>query len=219
VLYGFDLMSTTRRGPAPHKHVDLLWAAAKLFARKGVAQTTTREIAEAADTTERTLFKHYGTKEGLVRAVIEKAIVAHAAPTSLELLKQAIEAHDDDVRTWHEALLTARSEVAKEAPELTRLLLVELLRDETLLAQFAAQWKEAAWKPLVALLSRLQREGVVRKDLAAETLARLFFSLNLGFLIGRHVLAPDAGWRDEKEIAAIATFFRDGSALPQRRAR
>jgi AcrR family transcriptional regulator len=201
-----------RRGPAPTKHIDLLWTAAALFGRHGVAQTTTRQIAEAAGTTERTLFKHFGSKEGLVQAVISEAVVAHAAPTSLEALRQAIEAHDGDLARWHEALLHARSEVAGSAPDLTRLLLVELLRDEELRERFAAQWRTAAWQPLLALLQRLQREGTVRKDLPAATLARLFLSLNLGFLVGRHLLAPDAEWNEKKEIAAIAAFFRAGAA-------
>ncbi|HYF06109.1 MAG TPA: helix-turn-helix domain-containing protein, partial [Acetobacteraceae bacterium] len=76
-----------RRGPAPTKHLDLLWAAARLFGSRGVAQTTTRDIAAEAGTTERTLFKHFGSKEGLVQAVISEAVVAHLAPTSLDALR------------------------------------------------------------------------------------------------------------------------------------
>lgn len=201
-----------RRGPAPTKHVDLLWTAARLFSQRGVAQTSTRDIAAAAGTTERTLFKHFGNKDGLVQAVIREAVVVHLAPTSLDALRRAIEAHGDDLSTWHRALLTQRSAALAAAPELTRLLLVELVRDEALLARFAATWTEAVWQPLTALLARLQREGRMRADLPAATLARVFLSMNLGFLIGRHVLAPAAGWDDEAEIAAIARFFAAGSA-------
>ena len=98
-----------RRGPAPTKHLDVLWAAARLFSQRGVAQTSTREIAAAAQTTERTLFKHYGSKDGLVRAVIGEAVVAHLAPVSLQALREAIEAQGDDLQAWHRALLRQRS--------------------------------------------------------------------------------------------------------------
>ncbi len=207
-----DARRPARRGPAPTKHLDVLWAAARLFSQRGVAQTSTREIAAAAQTTERTLFKHFGSKDGVVRAVISEAVVAHLAPTSLDALRQAIEAHGDDLATWHRALLTQRSAALALAPELTRLLLAELLRDEALRLRFAATWTGAVWQPLLALLERLQRDGRVRRDIPAASLVRMFLSLNLGFLVGRHVLAPDLPWDDEAEVAAIAALFAAGTA-------
>ena len=207
-----DARRPARRGPAPTKHLDVLWAAARLFSQRGVAQTSTREIAAAAQTTERTLFKHFGSKDGVVQAVISEAVVAHLAPTSLDALRQAIEAHGDDLATWHRALLTQRSAALAQAPELTRLLLVERLRDDALRARFAATWTGAVWQPLLALFERLQRDGRVRRDIPAASLVRMFLSLNLGFLVGRHVLAPDLPWDDEAEVAAIAALFAAGTA-------
>ncbi len=207
-----DARRPGRRGPAPTKHLDVLWAAARLFSQRGVAQTSTREIAAAAQTTERTLFKHFGSKDGVVQAVISEAVVAHLAPTSLDALRQAIEAHGDDLASWHRALLTQRSAALAQAPELTRLLLVELLGDDALRARFAATWTGAVWQPLLALLERLQHDGRVRRDIPAASLVRMFLSLNLGFLIGRHVLSPDLTWNDDAEVAAIAALFAAGTA-------
>lgn len=207
-----------RRGPVPTKHVDILWAAARLFARQGVGQTSTREIAAEAGTTERTLFKHFGSKDGLVQAVMSQAVLPHLAPTSLDALRQVIEAHGADFVAWHQALLAARSSVAAESPELTRLLLVELLRDEALRRRFDAIWRPAVWEPLLGLVRRLQAEGRLRPDLQAETLVRAFLSLNIGHLAVRHILAPGPGWDDAREHAALAQLFafgalrRDGGA-------
>jgi AcrR family transcriptional regulator len=201
-----------RRGPPATKHIDILWAAARLFSRRGVAQTTTRDIAAEARTTERTLFKHFGSKEGLAHAVIAEAVLAHLAPTSLQALRHAIEAHDDDVAQWHEALLQGRSQALASAPELTRLLLVELLRDEQLRGRFAAEWLPAVWEPLRGVFRKLQREGRMRKDIPAETLARMFLSLNVSYLVSRHIVAPDAGWDDAAEVASIASLFARGAA-------
>ncbi len=204
-----------RRGPPPTKHIDILWAAARLFAQRGVAQSTTREIAAAAGTTERTLFKHFGSKEALVQAVIAEAVLPHLAPTSLAGLRQAIEAHGDSFEQWHRALLASREQALAQAPELARLLLVELLRDDALRARFAAQWAEAAWQPLLVLFSRLQKDRRLRNDIAADTLVRLFLSVNLGYLIGRHVLAPDHGWDDAREISGITALFARGASPPE----
>lgn len=201
-----------RRGPAPTKHIDILWTAARLFAQQGIAQTSTRTIAAEAGTTERTLFKHFGSKDGLVQAVMAEAVVPQLAPTSLEALRRAIDAWAGDLAGWHRALLQARSEAAAATPDLTRLLLVELLRDADLREQFGQSWQAAVWQPLHTLFARLRREGRVRADVPAETLARLFLSLNVGYLVARHVLAPERAWNDDAEITAIAAFFARGAA-------
>lgn len=201
-----------RRGPTPTKHVDILWAAVRLFARQGVAQTTTREIASEAGTTERTLFKHFGSKEGLVEAVIAQAVVPHLAPTSLDALRRVIEEHGEDFAAWHETLLLTRSQAIGTSPELTRLLLVELLRDQSLRRRFEDAWRPAVWEPLLGLVRRLQTEGRLRRDIAAETLVRAFLSLNVGYLITRHILAPEQTWDDQKESSALARVFSGGAA-------
>ena len=203
----------SRRGPPPTKHIDILWTAARLFAGQGVAQTSTREIAAAASTTERTLFKHFGSKDGLVHAVIEQAVLPHLAPTSLEGLRRVIEAHGDDFAAWHLALLESRSDAMAQAPELSRLLLVEMLRDEGLLRRFTDQWLPAVWQPLLGLFERLQVEGRMSRSWPAESLVRMFLSLNLGYLVSRHLLAPGLCWKDGDERQAIANLFSVGAGV------
>lgn len=191
-------------------HAEILWAAAQLFSTQGIGGTTTRQVAAQAQTTERTLFKHFGSKEGLAQAVISEAVLPHLAPASLAGLAEAIAAYGGDLVAWHRALLRARLTALQTAPELTRLLLVELVRDEGLRGRFAAQWKPAVWGPLVALFDRLQQHGSLRSDVAAEALARRFLALNIGFLVSRLVLAPDLALDDEEEIASIAQVFFEG---------
>lgn len=198
------------RNEALHGHI--LWTAAQLFGRHGVAQTTTREVAAEAGTTERTLFKHFTSKEGLVQAVMEKAVLAHLAPLSLAGLRAAIAHCGDDLQAWHRALLADRLRALSDSPDLVRLLLVEILRSEPARERFATAWHEAAWEPLRALFSHLQAEGRLRHNVEAATLVRQFLSLNLGFLISRVVLAPALAWDDKREIAAVAALFGAGAA-------
>ncbi len=202
-----------RRGFAPTKHIDILWAAVKLFGKQGVAQTSTREIAAMAKTTERTLFQHYKSKDGLVQAVIAQAVLPHLAPTSLDGLRALIAAHSGDLRSWHATLLRQRSLAMAESPELARLLLIELLRDAELRHRFGRQWLEAAWEPLTSLFKTLQLEGKMSAQVAPETLTRLFMSLNLGYLAGRHLLAPEQVWDDDAEIDAITLMFSHGAGV------
>lgn len=205
-----------RRGRARNEalHGHILWTAAQLFGRQGVAQTTTREVAAEAGTTERTLFKHFASKDGLVQAVMEEAVLAHVVPVSLQGLRAAIAGCGGDLQAWHRVLLAERLSVLSEAPDLVRLLLVEILRSETARERFVATWRAAAWEPLLALFAQLQAEGRLRSDLEPAALARQFLSLNLGLLVSRVVLAPDYAWDDAREIAAVAALFGAGAVSP-----
>jgi AcrR family transcriptional regulator len=63
-----------------------------LFAQKGFAGTSTREIAEAAGISEPLIFQHFKTKDGLIRAAL--AALFHSHPATGELKKQLKEADD-----------------------------------------------------------------------------------------------------------------------------
>ena len=97
-------------------------------------------------------------------------------------------------------------------PRIAHRLLVEILRDESLRSRFAERWNGAFWRPVCALFKRLQRDGKLRSDLPVDALARMFLSLNLGFLIGRFVLAPALHWNEAQEIDAIVQLFAAGAA-------
>jgi AcrR family transcriptional regulator len=50
----------------------IMEAASRLFSEKGFAGTTTRSIAELAGVNEVTLFRHFGTKENLAKAIMDQ---------------------------------------------------------------------------------------------------------------------------------------------------
>ncbi len=52
----------------------LMTAAIALFARKGYAATTVREIVEAARVTKPVLYYHFGSKEGIFLAMMQEAL-------------------------------------------------------------------------------------------------------------------------------------------------
>lgn len=52
-------------------HRDVLDAALQLFSTKGFAATSVREVVEKAGVTKPALYYHFGSKEGLLRAIVE----------------------------------------------------------------------------------------------------------------------------------------------------
>ncbi|WP_162426617.1 TetR/AcrR family transcriptional regulator [Pontibacter pudoricolor] len=63
----------------------ILDAALKLFTEHGVRATSTRSIAAEAHTSEALIFKHYGSKDRLLEAILKKAYQASALETNVYL--------------------------------------------------------------------------------------------------------------------------------------
>lgn len=198
------------------KHDDLLRAATRLFATQGIAHTSTRQVAEAAESTERTLFKHFHSKEGLVRAVIAEAVVPHLAERAVVDLHTLFGVQANELCARFAQLLRARRSAYEGNPDLTRLLIMEIVRDEAVRKDFGLRWYEQVWEPVRQLFARLQESGEVSTDFPPETLATIFYSITIGYLIGRTILAPHAAWNDERDIEDLAKFFTRGAIAPDR---
>lgn len=61
------------RLPAAERRAQLLDCAAKLFAERGYARTTTAQLAERAGVTEPVIYRHFDSKLHLFQALIERA--------------------------------------------------------------------------------------------------------------------------------------------------
>jgi AcrR family transcriptional regulator len=72
--------SNSQNSPKSNASERLLDAAARVFARKGLKGATTREIAVEAGLSEMTLFRRFGTKEKLLRAVVERFFARRIEP-------------------------------------------------------------------------------------------------------------------------------------------
>jgi len=81
----------------------LLCAAVELFARKGYAATTVREIVDAAGVTKPVLYYHFGSKEGVYLALLGDALRTFEALLE-EGLAQAGSVRDRIVRVLGDAL-------------------------------------------------------------------------------------------------------------------
>jgi AcrR family transcriptional regulator len=79
----------------------LLDAAADLFARKGVHAVSVDAVAEAAGRTSGALYAHFGGKEGLLAALVERWSREAAARISAEALADAPDLDGRLLAVWH----------------------------------------------------------------------------------------------------------------------
>jgi AcrR family transcriptional regulator len=102
----------------------LLEVAGRLFAQHGWRGTTTRRVAEEAGLNEVTLFRHFGSKELLLREAIERSAAIHpeetlpAEPGDLraELTRFGLALHEHAVR--QRKLIRSALAEFEEHPEL-----------------------------------------------------------------------------------------------------
>ncbi len=161
----------------------ILSAALQVFLEKGFNGATTRVIASAADINEVTLFRHYGNKLNLLKAVIE-----HFSPLSdLENVvnNQLSGNYHDDLRvlgkhiikrmTDQPDILTFLMISGREIPELPDLLVDIPMRVILLLTDF---------------FQRHIEHGAVRQTFSPLLLSQVFFSQIVGFVISSYRIKP-----------------------------
>ncbi len=203
-------MSEMKRGEA--KRQALLRATAELIHEKGIGGTTSREIAERAGTTERTLFKQFVNKEGLMTAVLDMVSRTQIAQSGFAELATNPPRTLDAFESWHRRLLSERAQSPAVASEFGRLFLLEIIQSESFKARYSGDWIAGVWRPLVACLEALQAAGEVDPAQSTRLLAQSFISVNLGYLVARTNVAPRLDWDAEADAAGIAGLFRRGIA-------
>ena len=147
----------------------LLAGAARVFARSGIAGSTTREIAREAGLNEVTLFRHFQTKDRLIAAVVGENFGA-----------QAVQAHQYSP----EANSDLRSDLTEHARRYEHLLRENLPLIRTMIgeihhhADHERQVFKAIYRPLrerlVIRLSTAQAAGQLPTTSEPEVLADLF---------------------------------------------
>jgi AcrR family transcriptional regulator len=95
--------SARRQGAAQQRRDAVVDAAGRLFARTGFAGTTIATIAEAAGVSVETVYKAFGNKVALVRAIRDKAL-AGEGPVHAERRSDRMQASENDprqiIRRW-----------------------------------------------------------------------------------------------------------------------
>src|ERR1700738_3630419 len=140
----------------------LLDAAAETFARDGIRGATTREIARKAEVNEVTLFRHFKSKEQLLRAVLQRGLVSEVAMM-------------DQHSSWKENLRESMEKYARhyyshiEKKEgIARAFLAEAQILPKSMQTMIAEVIRPVRERLVLIPADAQKDGVVRHDVNAE---------------------------------------------------
>lgn len=193
--------------PSPELRDAIASAARQLFAEHGIAATTTRQIAALAGTTERTLFKHYGTKDALVTSVLEELSIRAMRSLAFARIVDERPFTPQEFVEWHRAFLTERVENAEQWPDDYRLLFRGLFDDRALAGRYAETWLAQIFEPMRAHFARMRANGHLASALPDDAIAGGFYSLSLSYLIARFALTGNQGWDTTGNVRNVTGMF------------
>ena len=150
----------------PNRRADIVRAAGRLFAEKGYAATTIRDIAKAVDMQSGSPFYHFKTKHDMLRAVVLEGIAAindavikaaNSGGTPRATFEAMLRAHLDQL------LGSAGRDFAATLLHESRHLDPEVLAEVTALKdRYEAMWQK--------VLKDLKRAGLIADDSAVTRL-------------------------------------------------
>ncbi|MDR3633703.1 MAG: TetR/AcrR family transcriptional regulator [Isosphaeraceae bacterium] len=180
-------------------------AAERLFAERGFAGTSMRDISEASGVSQPLIQHHFGSKEGLYSSVLRRAVENYAArfPDAARVTDQPV-----DVQTELERLF----QFVRDYPLQTRIVGWARLEGK----QGLVTGCEALRCAMVHRIERGQELGLVRNDIDAPSLAVMLEALIFYWFENRPLNAAlfPAGLDDDayvrKAIALLERGFAPG---------
>lgn len=157
--------ATRKYMPTEERRRQILDVAAEMFASRGFAGTTTRDIAAAVGTTETVLFRHFPTKVSLYAAILEHRVPAANVDRWLDELKPIVERRDDEA--LFKAVVTTILESFRHDIVYHRLMLYATLEGHELARLVHAKYSGPFLAFLRDYVSRRQAEGAF-KQMRAE---------------------------------------------------
>lgn len=185
--------ATKRRADAEGRRASILAAAREQFMQNGFAATTVAAVAERAGVSQETVYKNFGSKPGLVRALHDDAMRGETTVSPYQ--------RSEDLRGQNDPYEIARgwSRLATEvSPKVSPILL--LLRDAAAvqpdLRDLLAHFDEARHLRMSENARFLAQAGHLRQNVTAEVAADLMWSATSAEMYDLLVLRR--GWSPEQ---------------------
>jgi AcrR family transcriptional regulator len=186
--------ASRRRAQADRTRAAIIDAARARFLHDGYTATTVASIAADADASVDTIYKSFGGKAGLLRAMCEDAL-AGAGPVPAERRSDAMQAAETDPATLLRGLGTLTAEVAPRIAPLL-LLLATAAEGDPALTQLRADLDTARLTRMTQVARTVFGKTPLRGDRTVEQAADILWTYSSPELYRMLVLTR--GWPAER---------------------
>lgn len=188
------------------RRAQIVEIARRMFASGGYRMTTTRQLARAAGVSDALMYRHFESKDDVLRAVVDQGLAGFAA------MRDAADAGRD--RPLAERLtILGRAFLDTLGRQVDLLVLFasehQLLADDARLVGFI----DLAAAGLGAELGARARGGEIREDIDGYLFARSFMGSLVSFVVLQKVLGMDRVHPvdDEEYLAALVDTYVRGA--------
>ena len=186
--------ASRRREQARLNREAIVAAARQRFLDDGFTATTIATIAADAGATADTIYKSFGGKAGLLRAMCEDALKGEGS-IQAEQRSDAMQASEADPRRMLRGLGTLTTEVAPRIAPLL-LLLSTAAEADSAVAELRADFDAARLARMTQVVQILASKTQLRPGLSVEEAAEIMWAYSSPELYGLLVLTR--GWRPER---------------------
>ncbi len=198
------------------RRAQILDAAAEVFAEKGFARATTKEIAGKAGVSEGTIYNYFGSKEDLLIELMNRLgdIQLRRMHFSSDQLDQALK---QDAHDFLRGVFRARHSFVAHSKTMLRALIAEMLINR----EFAERYYEQTLLPYSESLAQHLQARVERGEIRpvdVPLLLRFLSAMNAGLLVGL-LIGDDllqTRWQDEAFIEALTNFIMYGISVERK---
>jgi AcrR family transcriptional regulator len=205
---------TGRRARALQVQRAIIDAAERLFVRDGFQSTTIAAVAAGAGVSAETIYKTFGSKTGLVRAIREHRL-AGDAPVHAERRSNALQQKERDPRRIIEGWGRLAIEVAPKVMPILQLVAAAAPGDPAM-ARLREELDLARLERMRQNATRLARAGHLRDGMRARDAAEVLWACSSPELY--ELLVSRRGWTPARYARFIVEVMISG-LLPPKKAR
>lgn len=196
--------------PATEKQADILKAAEALFGEHGFTQTPTASIAKRAGVTEKTLFKHFPTKNALLKRILFPVILRVLVPRQMAHVRDMMSRDYAGLAELIETIAGDRWAFARQHGGKLKLMIGEILYNDELRGKIFAAFSGTILEEGRKTIAKLQEQGKLRSDLPAQDIVRMLVTLMMGYALLRGVIAPKRKWDDAADVRFLVEVLGNG---------
>ena len=180
-------LMASKRMSGEERREQIILIAVELFAAKGFAGVTTREIAAAAGINEATIYKHFASKEDLFDAVI-----VYYADIVGAKIDETFTSEGDDYRK--KMLTTARYfiEFISKDQNIMRIMLYSGLQGHPFAEKYFRAIGQRVFSIIQDAISQAQASGAIRDDIDPRYCSLLFFGVVVYYNLAKKLILKKA---------------------------
>ena len=188
---------------------DILAAATEMFAEKGFAATSTREIAKKAGVAEGTIFRHYKTKKDLLLSIVTPMMIRLMAPLIIKDFNKVLNRDFENFEDFIRAVADNREAFLQGNMNTIKIFIQEIPFHPELKEQFIEHVGTKVLTRILEVVAFYQEKGQII-PLPPTTIIRLIGSTLIGHFVARYAIVPEADWDEEMELERTITFLMKG---------